>query len=147
MRTARARSRSRHLRVLFLSLAVVLFGVWFGARKVGAQPRPKPAPYEEPIDYAVAGPHGGVPLHPEGPFRSPFAHPHWGPAANTRVGILMSNVRDYDIQKGSFEADFFLTYTSDRPMPPMDPIFTNGKMDLKEVMADLPTFKMYRFIG
>ena len=111
------------------------------------KPAEKKDAYEEPVDYAVAGPDGGVPLHPDGEFRSPFAHPHFGGAANVRVGILLANVREYDIQKGSFEADFFLTYTSDKPMPPVDPIFTNGKVDLSEKMADTPTFKMYRFVG
>lgn len=40
-----------------------------------------------------------------------------------------------------------MTYTSDLPMPAVDPIFTNGKVDAKEVMADKPTFKMFRFLG
>jgi hypothetical protein len=108
---------------------------------------PKDIYNEDPVDYAVAGADGGVPIHPEGRFRSPYAHPKFGKPAIVRVGILMANVREYDIQKGTFETDFFLTLTSDRPLPQIDLIFTNGKIDVKEVMADKPTFKMYRFIG
>ncbi len=108
---------------------------------------PPAATYEEPVDYAKTGPEGGVPVHNEGPFKSPFAHPKFGGPALIKVGILLTNVRNYDVQKGTFEADFFLSFTSDKAMPPMDPIFTNGKVDLKEVMADKPTFKMYRFLG
>ncbi len=106
-----------------------------------------PAAYEEPLDYAKVGPEGGVPVHREGHFKSPFAHPKFGGPAVVKVGMLLTNVRNYDIQKGTFDADFFLTFTSDKAMPPMEPIFTNGKVDHKEVMADKPTFKMYRFLG
>jgi hypothetical protein len=125
-------------------------------------PRPAPAPAassagpagsaapsieeEDPVGYAKPVDGKGVPLH-EGPYQSPFAHPHLGAPIDVRVGLLLANVRNYDIQRGSFEADFYLTYTSDRPMPTMDPTFTNGKMDAKEVMAETPTFKMYRFLG
>ncbi|MFI5297414.1 MAG: hypothetical protein ACHREM_04895, partial [Polyangiales bacterium] len=103
--------------------------------------------YEEPEDYATVGPNGGVPTHPDGPFRSPFAHPRWGTACNVRVGILLSSVRDYDIQKGTFESDFYLSLTSDKPMPPVEIVFANGKQDYKDVVADKPTFKLYRFVG
>lgn len=100
----------------------------------------------EPLDYAVLGPDGGVPLH-EGRFKSPFAHPRFGPPARVRAGMLLTTVRDYDVEKGTFEADFYFTLTSEKPMPHMDPILTNGRTELKEVMADKPTFKMYRFVG
>lgn len=115
--------------------------------KAEGKDEPKTIYDEDPVDYAVAGPDGGVPLHADGRFRSPFAHPKFGNPAKVRVGVVLSNVREYDIQKGTFEADFFLTLTSEAPMPNMDLIFTNGKSDMKEVMADKPTFKMYRFIG
>jgi hypothetical protein len=196
------KSPRRASTLLFLSLGVILVGLWFCARKVGAQPPPrdkapagpvlrvkldpkaskdagvdaaaaapvaaeaKPEPKddkkgdkdkkddgpkdiynEDPVDYAETVGDAGVPIHKDGRFKSPYAHPKFGTAANVRVGILLANVREYDIQKGTFEADFFLTLTSDRPMPTMDLIFTNGKIDQKEVMADKPTFKMYRFIG
>jgi len=113
--------------------------------KVGAEEK-KDVFTEDPVDYAVAGPDGGVPIH-EGTWKSPFAHPKYGTPANIKVGMLLANVRNYDIQHGTFEADFFLTLTSDKHMPPMDLIFTNGKMDAKEEMANKPTFKMYRFLG
>ncbi len=105
------------------------------------------APYEEPVAYAVTPPEGGVPVHKEGRFRSPFAHPKWGGVAQTKVGFLLANVRNFDMQKGTFDADFFVTFTSDKPMPPLDIILTNGKADLAEKMAETPTFRMYRFIG
>lgn len=197
--------------MMFLCLGIIIVGIWFCARKVGAQPPPrdKGAPAaggpvvkvkidpkslkaagadagaapegapvddkkdkkddkksddkksdkdkkddepkdiynEDPVDYAVDGPDGGVPIHPDGRFRSPYAHPKYGKAAQVRVGMLLANVREYDIQKGTFEADFFLTLTSDKHMPQIDLIFTNGKIETKEVMADKPFFKMYRFIG
>jgi len=108
---------------------------------------PKDIYNEDPVDYAVDNADGGVPTHPDGRFRSPYAHPKYGKAAVVRVGMLLANVREYDIQKGTFEADFFLTLTSDKHLPPVDLIFTNGKIDNKEVMVDKPFFKMYRFIG
>ncbi|MBI5531878.1 MAG: hypothetical protein HY898_04130 [Deltaproteobacteria bacterium] len=107
---------------------------------------PQGPSYEEPVDYATLGPNGGVPTH-EGRFKSPFSHPRFGGPATVQVGLLLANVRDYDIQKGAFEADFFLSLTSDKPMPPMDLVFPNGKVDLAEKVADKPTFKLYRFIG
>lgn len=105
------------------------------------------APYEEPLGYAETGPRGGVPTHPDGRYRSPFAHPRFRGAAIAKVGFLLSNVRNYDMQKGTFDADFFVTFTSERPMPPFDLILPNGKADLSEKMAETPTFRMYRFIG
>jgi hypothetical protein len=103
--------------------------------------------YEQPEDYATLGPNGGVPTHPDGPYRSPFANPRWGAACNVRVGILLSSVRDYDIQKGTFESDFYLSLTSDKPLPPVEIVFANGKQDYKDVLTDKPTFKLYRFVG
>lgn len=201
MKTSAQRSR-RASRMLFLCLGVIIVGIWFCARKVGAQPPPREKPAgapvvrikldpkglkgldagapeaaappeekkaedkgdkkdkkdkkddepktiynEDPVDYAVDADGGGVPTHPDGRFRSPYAHPKYGKAAVVRVGMLLANVRDYDIQKGTFEADFFLTLTSDKHLPAVDLIFTNGKIETKEVMADKPFFKMYRFIG
>ncbi|MBI5531880.1 MAG: hypothetical protein HY898_04140 [Deltaproteobacteria bacterium] len=142
--------RSRMLAALFA--AFFAFGL-FPPGVAIAQPAPTPsassppAPsYEDPLDYAVAESNSGVPTH-RGRFKSPFAHPRFGGPAEVRVGIVLSNVRNYDIQKGSFEADFFLSLTSDRPMPPMDLVFPNGKVDLSEKVADKPTFKLFRFIG
>jgi hypothetical protein len=105
--------------------------------------------YVDPESYAVLGPKGGVPTHPDGAYRSPFAHPTWGEPLKVRVGVLMNSVRDYDIKEGTFEADFFLSLTSERPMPPMEIIFANGKKDkdAEDVLTDLPTFKLYRLGG
>jgi hypothetical protein len=104
--------------------------------------------YEDPESYAVVGPKGGVPVH-EGRFKSPFAHPHWAAPTKIRVGLLLDSVRDYDIKEGTFEADFFLSLTSETTMPPMEIIFANGKKDPdnSDVITDLPTFKLYRFNG
>lgn len=130
--------------LLGLSALLVVSSFCAGIARAGEKPS---LPTEDPIDYAVQGPDGGVPTHSEGRFRSPFAHPKFGEAAIVRVGFLLANVRGYDIQSGTFEADFFVTLTSDRPMPTMDLVFTNGKIETKEVMADKPRFKMYRFVG
>jgi hypothetical protein len=102
---------------------------------------------EDQIETAVLGPDGGVPIHVEGHYRSPFANPYFGEVATVRVGLVLNDIEQYDIMKGSFQADFYLSLTSDRPMPSMDLIFPNGKADSKEVIADRPTFKFYRFTG
>jgi hypothetical protein len=121
-------------------------------------PAPAPAPAAAPddkgekkesraIDYAELGPNGGVPVHTEGPFKSPFAHPRFGGPCNVKVGFLLNHVRNYDIKEGTFEAEFYLSYTSDKPMPELDPDFTNGKIDDKEEVANTPTFKLYHMRG
>ncbi len=111
-----------------------------------ASPAPS-ASAPDPIDFAVLGPEGGVPRQPEGAFRSPFANPKFGKAAEVKVGVLINDVRDYDIKQGTFTADFYLSLTSDRPMPDSQLIFTNGKEDSKLVLADKPTFKLFRYVG
>jgi hypothetical protein len=89
---------------------------------------------------------GGVPVHNEGPYRSPFASP--GKAqVSAKVGLLLETVEEFDIKKGSFSAHFYVSVTSDKPMPKMDLRPTNGKVDEKEVLADLPTFKMWKMSG
>jgi hypothetical protein len=90
---------------------------------------------------------GKVPIHKEGKFRSPFAHPHFGGPATAKVGLVLNNVREYDIQTGSFQADFFLSLMSDKPMPPVKLFFTNGHEVNETVLADTPTFKAYRYTG
>jgi len=116
------------------------------AASAAPEPSGSATAYKEPTEYAELGPRGGVPTH-KGRFKSPFAHPEFGGPALVKVGLVLANVRDYDIQKGVFEADFFLSLHSDKAMPPMDLVFPNGKVDLTEKVADLPTFKLYRFIG
>jgi hypothetical protein len=90
---------------------------------------------------------GKVPIHREGPFRSPFAHPKFGGPTTAKVGLVIQEVREYSIQTGSFEAEFYLSLTGDKDLPKLEPIFTNGhEVDLK-VLADTPTFKLYRVSG
>jgi len=89
----------------------------------------------------------GVMIQREGKFRSPFAHPRFGGPAHVRVAMTLAAVHDYDIQKGTYTADFYLTLLSDKDMPPLSLMFTNGKEESSVKLADLPTFKMYRFVG
>jgi len=99
------------------------------------------------LKTAEVGPNGGVPVHKDGEFRSPFADPKHG-RVDVRVGFLMENIEDYDIKKGSFSAHFYVSLTSAKPMPPEVSIqATNGKLDSKEVLADMPTFKLYKMNG
>jgi hypothetical protein len=102
---------------------------------------------EEGIDYAELGPQGGVPTHPQGEFRSPFAHPKFGEPCLIKTGLTLTSVRNYDIKQGTFEADFFLSLTSSRPMPELDLVFTNGKEENKVIIANKPTFKLFHLMG
>jgi hypothetical protein len=100
-----------------------------------------------PIDLAVA-PDGGVPFHASGtPYRSPFAKPNADRAVRVRVGILLNSVDDYDVKSGTFQADFFLSFTSDVPMPKLSPTFPNGQVETTTILADKPTFKLMRLAG
>ncbi len=104
------------------------------------------APSNDPIDLAVA-PDGGVPFHPTGVrYRSPFASPNSAPAI-VKVAMLLNTIDDYDVKSGTFTADFFLSFTSSTPMPALDLQMPNGKIENKEVIADKPTFKMFRLNG
>lgn len=100
----------------------------------------------EPIDLAIA-PDGGVPFHPGARYRSPFAKPGPPDPVDAKVAILVNSIDGYDVKTGTFTADFFLSFTSDRPMPPLDLQFPNGKLENREVMADKPTFKLFRLSG
>lgn len=93
-----------------------------------------------------AGAKGGVPIHTEGPYRSPFASPG-KQQVSAKVGLLLETVEEYDIKKGAFTAHFFVSLTSELPMPKIDLRPTNGKIEEKEVLADLPTFKMWKMSG
>jgi hypothetical protein len=104
-------------------------------------------PPEDQMEDAVLGDAGGVPIHEQGEFRSPFANPKWGKVVDVRVGLVVNDITNYDIHGGSFVADFYLTLTSEKDMPSMDLMFPNGKPDEKQVIADKPTFKLYRFTG
>ena len=101
----------------------------------------------EPIDLAIA-PDGGVPFHPKGTrYRSPFANPTGAPPAVVKVGMLLNTIDDYDVKTGTFTADFFVSFTSTTPIPPLDLQFPNGKVENKEVIADKATFKLFRLSG
>lgn len=112
-----------------------------GADDGGARAAPNP------IDLAVA-PDGGVPRQAEGTtYRSPFAKPNAGQALKIKVGMLLNSVDDYDVKTGTFKADFFLSMTSATPMPTLSLQSPNGKIEDREVIADKPTFKLFRFGG
>jgi hypothetical protein len=90
---------------------------------------------------------GKVPIHREGPYRSPFANPKYGGPATVKVGMVLSEVRGYDIQTGTFDTEFFLSLTADKELPPINLAFTNGHGVDCKAMADVPTFKFYRCSG
>lgn len=90
---------------------------------------------------------GKVPIHREGPYRSPFAHPNFGGPAHVKVGLVLVTMREYDIQHGSFEANFFLSLTGDKEMGPIALAFPNASEMNETVLADTPTFKLYRYDG
>lgn len=101
----------------------------------------------DPIDFAIA-PDGGVPFHPGATrYRSPFAKPGSGPPAVVKVAFLLNSVDGYDVKTGTFTADFFVSFTSDREIPPLNLQFPNGKLEGKEVLADKPSFKLMRLSG
>ena len=101
----------------------------------------------DPIDLAVA-PDGGVPFHPSGTqYRSPFAKPNAGRPARVKVGLLLNSIDDYDVKTGTFTADFFVSFTSETPMPTLRPQFPNGHVENMSVIADKPTFKLMRLSG
>jgi len=102
---------------------------------------------QEPIDRAVAA-DGGVPIQPNpGSYRSPFAETKDAQPVRVKVGLLLNSIDDYDIKTGRFLADFFLSLTSDVAMPAVRLSFPNGKVDGNELIADKPTFKLYRLNG
>jgi hypothetical protein len=91
---------------------------------------------------------GKVPIHREGPYRSPFAAPRAGGPVTVKVGTVLSFVRDYNIQTGQFEAGLFVSLTSvDKEMGDVQLVFTNGKEVDLQPLADTPTFKLYRVRG
>mgnify|MGYP000875752683 CR=1 FL=1 len=90
---------------------------------------------------------GKVPIHREGKFRSPFANPSFGGPAKAKVGLVIDEIRSYDIQTGTFEAHFFLSLTSDKKMPKINFDFPNGHEVNCEPSADTDTFKFYRCSG
>jgi hypothetical protein len=118
------------------------------AASASAAPTASTAPTSvAPIDVAVA-PNGGVPTHPSGtPYKSPFAKPNAEKAVKIKVGMLLNSIDDYDVKTGTFLADFFLSFTSETPMPEISPQCPNGRLDATKIIADKPTFKLMRLSG
>ncbi len=97
-------------------------------------------------EKAIVG-NGKVPIHREGPYRSPLAHPRFGGPATVKVGLVIREIREFSITTGGYEADFFLSLTSDKDMPNLAPIFTNGHEVTLTPLADTPTFKVFSVTG
>lgn len=90
---------------------------------------------------------GKVPIHRQGKFRSPLANPSAGGPAQVKVGLVISEIRDYQITDGSFSADFFLSFTADKLLPKLHPVFTNGHEVNCTNLVDVETFRFYRCTG
>lgn len=90
---------------------------------------------------------GKVPIHRDGKYRSPLANPTMGGPATVKVGFVISEIRAYSISDGSFSADFFMSFTSDKPMPKLHPVFTNGHETECQTVIDVETFRFYRCSG
>lgn len=90
---------------------------------------------------------GKVPIHRDGKFRSPLANPTSGGPATVKVGLVISEIRDYQITDGSFSADFFLSFTADKLLPKLHPTFTNGHDVNCTNLVDVETFRFYRCTG
>jgi hypothetical protein len=90
---------------------------------------------------------GKVPIHREGKYRSPLANPSMTAPAQVKVGFVISEIRAYQITDGSFSADFFMSFTADKPMPKLHPVFTNGHETDCQTVIDVQTFRFYRCSG
>jgi len=90
---------------------------------------------------------GKVPIHRDGKYRSPLANPRSGGPATVKVGLVVSEIRDYQITDGSFQADFFLSFTADKLLPKLHPTFTNGHEVNCASLVDVETFRFYRCTG
>ncbi len=91
----------------------------------------------------------GMPFNKNGRFKSPFANPNFGEPCNVKVGFLLKSITSYSVKEGKFEADFYISYTSDKPMPgEISPHFTNGILDDDDhvtLISDTPTFKLWKY--
>jgi hypothetical protein len=124
-----------------------ILAVFVGVRRSGAEePAPARPVAPRPIESAVLGPDGGVPTHPGYAYVSPFGNPE-GTSVEVKVGCVMNSVEDYDIKTGRFHADFFLSLTSAVPMPEFELVSPNGTIEEVNVVAELPTFRLYRMSG
>ena len=94
--------------LLALVFGVVLFGVEAAAQTSAAaaalegtvvqtkEDLPRDLTDEQRTALGV----GKVPIHREGAFRSPFARPGFGKPARVKVGLVVANVRGYDVRTG-----------------------------------------------
>jgi hypothetical protein len=170
MRSRQVRRRAfRPLHLLSLAVAIVV-GVAIAMTRVNAAPPTVSIPVmasvsaSSPIDYAEVqtdadfpagmSPEekdaigaGKVPIHKEGKYKSPLAHPRFGEPAHVKVGVVLVAAGDYDLTTGKFSADFYLSLTGDRDMPPLSLTFTNGDEVTETVIADTATFKVFRYHG
>jgi len=105
---------------------------------------PKAAPADEQKEAIGTG---KVPIHREGKFRSPLANPKHGGPVTVKVGLVVSEVREYDIQTATFGSDFFMSFTGDKEMPRLRPVFANGREVNCTAIVDSATFKFYRCSG
>lgn len=90
---------------------------------------------------------GKVPIHREGLYHSPFANPKFGGPAHAKVGLVLNEVREFNIQTGGYDVEFFLSLTGDKDLPPLNLQFTNGHDVQCQSTADTPTFRFYRCQG
>jgi hypothetical protein len=90
---------------------------------------------------------GKVPIHRDGKYRSPLANPSFGGPATVKVGFVISEIRDYQITDGSYSADFFMSFTADKAIPKLHPVFTNGHDLTCTSVVDVDTFRFYRCTG
>ena len=90
---------------------------------------------------------GKVPIHREGAYRSPLAHPRFGGPASVKVGLVIREIREFSITTGGFESDFFLSLTADKEMPNLALVFTNGHEVTLTPLVDTPTFKVFSVTG
>lgn len=105
-------------------------------------------PAEDALNNASGLSPAGVPIHDKGKFKSPFANPDFGKPAEVKVGMLITDISQYDIKEGTFEATFYLSLTSKTPMPKkLNLVFPTGKVEALDPLADRPTFKLYRVNG
>lgn len=90
---------------------------------------------------------GKVPIHREGAYRSPLAHPRFGGPTRVRVGLVIREIREFNIQTGGFESELFLSLTGDKELPTLNLTFTNGHEVTFTPLVDAPTFKLYSVSG
>lgn len=109
------------------------------------------APQSNEKDIVHKEESGGVPKSTSGKYRSPFSNPDFGQPAKVRIGFLLKSINSYSIKEGKFIADFYISYTSDKPMPSnIQPHLTNGFIEDDEhliTITDRPTFKLWKVHG